>query len=332
MSKLKLLNIWFFLLPILAWAQVENHTISRKNSMGQTADLFYTLYLPENQEAKASMLILHGMQEHSGRYKAVAEYFANQGFAVLTYDHIGHGKTAQSREELGYFQAHKPDKQLVSDTKLMAEQLENLYPNLPKYIMGHSMGSFITRVFLQENYQDFDGAIIVGTGAKVPGIGFFKTYLAVKNTFNPKKRSSFVNRTFSNMNNKKFKNQAGADATSWLSANPENRAAFEKDSSLGVPFTNNGFYTLIKINQKATKRNWAKKIDKDFPILFVSGAEDPIGDFGKGIIKTTSHLEKKGFSEIQAKLYPNLRHEVLNESIKEEVYDYILNWINQINN
>ena len=129
------------------------------------------------------------------------------------------------------------------------------------------------------------------------------------------------------MNNKRFQNEEGSDSTSWLSVNKVNRQAFSADPLNGIPFTNNGFYTLISLNKQATKRDWTKNISKEFSFLFLSGEDDPIGDFGKGVRKTVAQMKAAGFSNVDSKLYPGMRHEILNETIKEEVFSDIYDWI-----
>lgn len=319
-----LLWLIFILMNQTIFAQDYLH---RENLIGEEQSIYYTIYQAPDQEIKGTILILHGMQEHSGRYEKIANFLAHQGYAVLTYDHLGHGRTAKTEEEHGYFLKNKGVEQLVTDTYLMTEKLHKEYPNVPHFILGHSMGSFITRAFLQEHSHLFNAAIIVGSGGKVPGIAFAKAYLAVKNTFAPHRRSKFVNNIFSNMGNKAFKGEKNELGTSWLSLSKKNQKAFLADSLNGIPFTNNGFYTLVKVNQKATKKHWAKSINKNFPMLFVSGAEDPIGDFGKGIQQSTRDLKEQGFKHIDQQLYPQMRHEILNEDIQEEVFQDIVNWM-----
>ncbi len=109
--------------------------------------------------------------------------------------------------------------------------------------------------------------------------------------------------------------------------NPENRKAFEQDELCGIPFTHNAFYTLFSIYKKATSRDWAASISPSFPLLFVSGQNDPIGDFGKGVEHTVNNLETDGFRNVEVKLYPEMRHEILNEEIREEVLNGIYTWI-----
>ncbi|MCP1300339.1 lysophospholipase [Chryseobacterium sp. S0630] len=296
---------------------------SKINSKSQ---LFYTLFSPET--AKATLLIVHGMQEHSGRYAEIAEYFASHEIAVLTYDHLGHGKSVKEKKDIGFFQLEKPDERLVADAEMMADHLTEQYPDVPHFILGHSMGSFITRCLLQKASSKFSGAIITGTGGPLPGIGVLRAYLSLTNVIAPHHRT-FLNSVFTSVNNKHFKKDKDFSDTSWLSVNTKNRKAFEQDELCGIPFTHNAFYTLFTIYKKATSRNWASCISKSFPFLFISGQNDPIGDFGKGVIHTVNHLKADGFQHIDVKIYPEMRHEILNEEIREEVLKEISNWISK---
>lgn len=302
-------------------SQKSNYLVSKIDT---NSHLFYTLFSPET--AEATLLIVHGMQEHSGRYAEIAEYFAAHGIAVLTYDHLGHGKSVKEKKDIGFFQIEKPDERLVADTEMMADHLAEQYPDVPHFILGHSMGSFITRCLLQKASSKFAGAVITGTGGPLPGIDLLRGYLSLATAIAPHHRT-FLNSVFTSVNNKHFKKDKDFSDTSWLSINPENRKAFEQDELCGIPFTHNAFYTLFTVYKKATSRNWASSIPKSFPFLLVSGQNDPIGDFGKGVMHTVNHLKADGFQNVDVKIYPEMRHEILNEEIREEVLNGIYNWI-----
>jgi len=295
---------------------------------GNAQQLFYTLYSPESENIRATILIIHGMQEHSGRYNEVAQYLAEQNFVVLTYDQAGHGKTAKTENDMGFFQLHQPDKQVVNDAENMADYVEKLYPDIPHFVLGHSMGSFVTRCLLRQAGYRFDGAIIVGTGGKTRGAKSGKAIFAVLNALSPRHRTYF-NTIFGKMNNRRFRKEQNSTVLNWLSVNKANRDAYAQDSLCGVAFSNNGFYTLLSLNVKATQRNWAENISAELPFLFLSGEDDPIGDFGKGIRKTVKQMKKDGFKDISCQLYPGMRHEILNEEIKLQVYKDIEKWISE---
>lgn len=294
------------------------------SKFNKESKLFYTLFSPKT--AKATLLIVHGMQEHSGRYAEIAEYFANHGIAVLTYDHLGHGKSVKDKNEIGFFQLDKPDDRLISDAEMMADHLAAQYPDVPHFILGHSMGSFVTRCLLKRASKKFAGAIITGTGGPLPGIDVLRGYLSFANMIAPHHRT-FLNSVFTKVNNKQFKKDKNFGDTSWLSVNQKNRTAFEQDELCGIPFTHNAFYTLFTIYKRATSRDWASSISKSFPFLFISGQNDPIGDFGKGVTLTINNLKNDGFQDVNAKIYPEMRHEILNEEIREKVLSEIYDWM-----
>lgn len=294
------------------------------SNINSESQLFYTMFSPET--VKATLLIVHGMQEHSGRYAEIAEYFANHGIAVLTYDHLGHGKSVKDKNEIGFFQLDKPDDRLISDAEMMADHLAAQYPDVPHFILGHSMGSFVTRCLLQKASSKFTGAIITGTGGPLPGIDVLRGYLSFANMIAPHHRT-FLNSVFTKVNNKQFKKDKNFGDTSWLSVNQKNRTAFEQDELCGIPFTHNAFYTLFTVYKRATTRNWAASISLSFPFLFISGQNDPIGDFGKGVTLTINNLKNDGFQDVNAKIYPEMRHEILNEEIREQVLSEIYDWM-----
>ncbi|WP_419868432.1 alpha/beta fold hydrolase [Chryseobacterium sp. CT-SW4] len=287
--------------------------------------LFYTLFSPE-KEIKATLLIIHGMQEHSGRYAEIAEYFASRGIVVLTYDHIGHGKSINEKKDLGFFHSRQPAEKLINDAEKMSQYISDQYKNVPHFILGHSMGSFITRCVLQKNSPKLAGAIITGTGGSMTGIGLLKGYFSLANAVASHKRTLF-NRLFNFVNNRHFKRDKDYSSTSWLSVSTANRNSFSQDELCGIPFTNNAYYALFSIYKQATSRHWAKDISTSFPFLFISGEDDPIGDFGKGVQQTVQHLVKDGFKKVRLQLYPEMRHEILNEEIREEILQEISDWI-----
>lgn len=289
--------------------------------------IHYTVYEPEGTAIKAAILLLHGMQEHSGRYEGFANHLKQQGYAMLTYDHIGHGRTAKTKEQLGFFSKNKPGNRLVDEAERMSRLLAERFPDVQLILMGHSMGSFVARVLLKKTSLLFDGAILMGTGGPNPLAALFHPLLYMANLIAPEKRSRRLNKLFSTVNNRKFKHEKPNDGTNWLSAGLANRKAFLEDDLCGVDFSNNAFFGLISLNVEATRSNWAESIPRRMPFLFVSGTDDPIGDFGKGIEKTVKELRDNGFHRVDLKLYQGMRHEILNEDDRQLVFDDICKWL-----
>ncbi|MGQ1929189.1 alpha/beta fold hydrolase [Ornithobacterium rhinotracheale] len=290
-------------------------------------EIFYQLLVP-NEKPKATFLIIHGMEEHSDRYLDFAKFMVEQGFAVMLYDHLGHGKTAKNTENLSFIMQDNPAAHLVEDAGAMTDFLHQKFPEIPHFVMGHSMGSFVLRCLLQKKSADFQGAIVMGTGARVFGTSLAKGFLAILNKIIPRYKSDLINVVFARMNNRFFKGEPLFHDLNWLSVNHQNRENYHQDPLCGEPFSVNGFYALLGVVDCATKAHWAKDISPELPMLFISGNDDPIGDFGKGVKKAATQAQAGG-REVALKLYPKMRHEILNEEIKNQVYCDIENWISR---
>jgi alpha-beta hydrolase superfamily lysophospholipase len=294
---------------------------------GQLDGLHYTLFAPDNYPPKASILLLHGMAEHHKRYTDFARYLTQQGFAVLAYDQLGHGRTAQTPEELGFFQLTAPAERLIQDAQHMAEQVARWYPGVPHFVLGHSMGSFVARCLLQQAGDQLQGAVLVGTAAARWGAGFGRALLRVFNKVAPRYRPRLLTALFGWVNNRHFSGPGPADATRWLSVDQPNRTAFLQDPLCGIPFTINGFYALLSLMVRATNAQWAARIPRTLPVLLISGEDDPVGEFGRGIRRVAQQLRQAGFQAVDVVLYPGLRHEVLQEAVRLRVYHEIASWL-----
>ncbi|MBF0658411.1 alpha/beta hydrolase [Psychrobacter sp. NG25] len=281
----------------------------------------------EKTEVKATLLIVHGMAEHSGRYAEFAQFLADHGIAVATYDHLGHGQTVKTEADLGFFGDEHPVQSLLKDVIIMADTLKNRHPDVPHFVLGHSMGSFIIRNVLKHHAGTFSGAILMGTADANP---LTKVLLPV-NKILAKVASRKQNPVFAKVMNKvlnsKLEDRISSSEFAWLTEDPAAIEIYEADPLTGFDFTNNGFMTLFSLMETGLNKNWATTIAKNFPMLFISGEDDPIGDMGHGIRKIVTRLNKKNFSNVDIQLYPNMRHEPLHEKDHEIVYQDILEWI-----
>ena len=295
-----------------------------------SSDRIHTLhhqFFEPSSEPTATLLIVHGMAEHSGRYAQLAQYLADHGVAVLTYDQLGHGLTATDTAELGYFQRNHPMQTLLRDVILMANELKEKHPNVPHFVMGHSMGSFIVRTVLQHHSTEFAGAILMGTSDTDPLAPVFLPITKVLNKVKPKHRNSVFAKTTNVILNSKLKDKESDSKYAWVCKNAASRQAYEDDPLCGFEFTNNGFLGLFSLMVKGLAKDWAKNIDTDFPMLFVSGEEDPIGNMSKGIETLTKRLQDQGFTQIDQRLYSGMRHEPLHETERKQVYADLLIWL-----
>ena len=293
--------------------------------------LHHTFFTPKSTPI-ASLLIVHGMSEHGGRYADFAKFLADNGVLVATYDQLGHGQTAKDESELGFFDEKHPTQTLCKDVIIMANKLKEKTQSLtdhpiPHFIMGHSMGSFIVRTVLIHHATSFDGAILMGTGNSFGVTGHLASAgFATLNRLNPKYRNTRFATFFNHMLLTQIRSPISSSPFAWLSENTDNLKEFETDPLCGFAFTNNGFYTLGLFIKKATTPAWHAHLPSDFGILLVSGKDDPVGNMGQDIVDLQDELIKNG-KNCTTLLYPNMRHEPLHEVGKDGVYRDILRWL-----
>ena len=299
-------------------------------SSDNTHYLHHTFFEPSNSDTaiNATLLIVHGMAEHSGRYAEFAQFLADHGVAVATYDQLGHGKTVKSAKDLGFFGHEHPVQSLLKDVIVMADSLKARHPTVPHFVMGHSMGSFIVRNVLKHHARNFSGAILMSTADTNPLTKILLPINKLLTKVAPKKPNTLIANTMNKVLNSKLNNRTSSSEFAWLSEDAAAVEAYEADPLTGFEFTNNGFMTLFTLMEAGLNKNWATTITKNFPMLLVSGENDPIGDMGRGIRKIATRLDKQHFDHISVQLYPHMRHEPLHEQNKEQVYQDILDWIN----
>ncbi|MBP2098605.1 alpha/beta fold hydrolase [Enterococcus rivorum] len=277
-------------------------------------------------EPKAIVQIIHGMAEYIERYSEFAEYLNQLGYLVVGHDHLGHGKSVHPEApQYGYF-GEETIALVLADIHQVRTWAQASYPDCPYFMMGHSMGSFALRNYLQTNSEGLNGVILMGTGSKPVGVNFALPLVKWLSKKNGSKKNPMVDKLAFGAFSKKFPEPSSFN---WLSKNPENVANYEKDHLTGFTFTNNGFYTLFQLIEGANKKGWGSKLQKKLPILMISGAQDPVGDFGKGIEKVRGELAESGLTEVSVTLFPELRHEILLEEEKAEAYQVIEQWLSR---
>ena len=282
------------------------------------------VFLPKG-EIRGIFQVAHGMTEHLGRYERFMERLAEEGYLACGYDHIGHGNTATSEEELGYFAKKNGWRLLCRDIATFAEAIRNEYgKNLPYILMGHSMGSFIARLAAR-HYCRPDALIVMGTAGPNPasgmGIALSSALCALSGE---RKRAGFLRSLAFGSYNKRFADEN--DSKSWLTKDEEIRRIYKEDAFCNFYFTNSGMRDLMTLLHKSNSTDWFTKIDKSLPILLVSGADDPVGGFGKGVKAVYNKLKSAG-ANVTLKLYKECRHEILNDTCRDEVITDILVFI-----
>lgn len=286
-------------------------------------------YTPENGEVKCIVQIVHGMAEYAERYEELAEFLTGKGFVVTGEDHLGHGKSIGEEGVYGYFCEQDPATVVVRDVHRLKKLTQQQYPGIPYYFIGHSMGSFILRNYLCRYGSGIDGAVIMGTGMQSGAlIAASKLLAAVCKVFQGSQHESrLIDRAAFGQYNRKIANpRTEAD---WLSKDEKRVDAYIADPKCGFVFTINGFQTLFELIARIRKPENLSKMPRDLPVYIVSGTDDPVGDYGKGVKRAYQSLKDAGLTELQMKLYDTDRHELMNELDRDVIMQDIYQWITQ---
>ncbi|MCR5732999.1 MAG: lysophospholipase [Lachnospiraceae bacterium] len=350
-------------------------------------------YVSENNEKpKAVLQISHGMVEYIERYSDFAEYIAEHGFVVFGHDHAGHGESVVSKDDLGYF-GKEPSRILISDMHTLRCMASEEYPEIPYFMLGHSMGSFLLREYLSvyetgmikndireegftgafdiaDRKDDMDmnggngdrsdpdarssaageedisgisededaqaggprslsGAILMGTGFSAPGLVSFVQFLigCVSLFRGERYRSPFIQKLTFDKSYEGYDMTGEVPERSWLTKDVEIVKKYYSDPKCNYLFTANGYKGLMEAVKSACSKEDADKISEELPILLVSGAEDPVGARGDGVRRSEALYKEAGIKNLTCRLFDNDRHEIINETDRDQVYEEILFWM-----
>lgn len=297
-----------------------------KSSSG-LCDIYAQSAVPSDfSDVKGVVQIAHGMAEHSNRYARFAMELCRNGYAVFINDHLGHGKSVASDDELGYFGENGVEA-LVDDMKKLTDIAKKEYPNVPYILFGHSMGSFLARKYTEVYGSELDAAIYCGTSGTNPAAGMgIMMAKHFEKTKGDHERSEFLNSIAFGPYNKKTDKRTAFD---WLSRDEKEVDKYIEDKYCGYCFTANGFKTLFTVLKEVSQKQWYNNVRKDLPILLIAGKADPVGEYGKGVTQVYNDLKKTGHNAL-IKLYPDARHEILNEINRDEVTADIIGWIDKV--
>ena len=278
-------------------------------------DLFYRVW--DVQDAKATVHINHGMAEHSLRYSRFASYLNSLGFSVYAQDHRGHGFTKEENEK-GWFAESNGWKLVAEDAWELDKVITNDYPHVPHFLFGHSMGSFISRIVLSEHSPAFAAAVFCGTGASQGIIGKFGKAIARHDA--KKYGTRMPDQTFEKIAFGSYvKHFPGEGDFGWLSKDREEVRKYEEDPLCGFTCSSGFYIDLLTLIEEANSRERAASIRKDIPIMLVSGSDDPVGGYGKGVEKVHRLYSRAGIEDVRIVLFPGDRHEILNETDRDIV-------------
>ena len=280
-------------------------------------ELVGRVYLPDGGQSPCKIFhVVHGMTEHIARYDSFMRAMAEDGFIVFGYDHLGHGYTARDKSELGFIAHEDGWQRLVDDVAVFSNAVKEEYgPDLPYVLFGHSMGSFIVRLVASQ-YDLQDKLIVMGTGGPNPAAGAGLAMIRMIKTFKGERHiSNLVEKLAFGSYNARFNED---DPKSWLSTDAEIRKTYATDPFCTFHFTASAMGDLIQLNRESNRKAWARGMNKQKPVLLISGSDDPVGDYGKGVQKVFDRLSAAGVP-VQMKLYDGCRHEILNDTCRDQV-------------
>lgn len=271
-------------------------------------------------EIRALVQLAHGMTEHKERYAPFMEYLAEHGCLCVMNDHRGHGASVRQSEDLGYFY-DKGDAALVEDLHQITLWMKEKWPGLPLFLFGHSMGSLAVRAYCEHYDRDVDGLVVCGSpgynAAADAGLAIIRLLTLLRGE---RYRSRLLQSMTVGMFAKRFPDPQHPCA--WISANKENVIAYEANPLCRFIFTLNGNRALLKLMKRCYGLASGRG-NPDLPIRFYSGAEDPCMPDEKGFWHAVKSMQKAGYRNVQGYLFPGMRHEILNETNREIVFERI---------
>lgn len=279
--------------------------------------------IPEG-ESKGIVQISHGMAEHKERYLPFMEYLTKQGYITVIHDHRGHGKSVKEEQDLGYFGEEKAE-YVVEDLHQITKWIKNQFPHQKITLFGHSMGSMIVRKYIKKYDDAIDQLIVCGSPSKNPYVDIALRLVKLEKQIKGERhRSKFIQKLAFGGYNKKIKEATSTN--SWICSNPEIVKSYDNDKLCGFIFTLNGFQNLFTLMKEIYSPKEWKLSHKTLPILFIAGEDDPVIINQKKWKQSQIFLRDLGYQNISYKLYPKMRHEIINEK-GEKVWEDIFEWI-----
>lgn len=298
-----------------------------QSSTGRTS--IHALKCVPDGKPRAVVQIAHGIAEHIDRYRPFMEFLADNGFVAAGNDHLGHGKSIRVPEEQGFFAEKDGWWRVVDDMDKLHDIMSNEYPELPYVLFGHSMGSFLTRTYLIKHPDKYDGVILSGTGHQSPALvlgGNAAASVMAKLNGAMGDGTKLDSLAFGSYLSKIENPRTKFD---WLSRDAEQVDKYIADPLCGFVGKIGLYRDMMQGIKFITDKKNIAQMNKEKPVYFMSGDGDPVGDYGKGVERAYKAFCDAGLHDVFMRLYPGGRHEMLNETNKEQVYQDILNWLNE---
>ena len=287
----------------------------------------HTIEWKPDKEVKAVLQICHGMVEYIERYDEFAQFLCDKGYYVVGNDHLGHGKSVQAKSEYGFFNEKYGNVCVLGDIHTLRQRTAKKYPDVPYFMLGHSMGSSLLRQYIEMYGNGLAGVVLMGTveDHSKAALLFGKRLCRIMAAFRGwHYRSKLVDDFAIGGYNKKFK--PARTQADWITSDYERLEKYATDPLCTFRFTVNAYYNMFLGMINMQRKESVYMIPKGLPVLFVSGAEDPVGGFGKGVRKIYEKYRAAGIQDVALRLYTGDRHEILNETDRQQVYEDLLGW------
>ena len=284
-------------------------------------------WTPVNRKIRGIVQIAHGVAEYGARYTPFASFLCANGFVVVANDHLGHGGSQIEGRPAVYLGDENGWQNVVDDLEKIRESTAKVFPGVPYFLFGHSMGSFLARTHLIRYPGKLDGCILCGTGhmnSLIVAGGKFIADAEIKKLGRTAYSEKADQLAFGAYNKRFAPNRTGFD---WVSLNEENVDAYIADPLCGGRTTLGLFRDMMGGIGIICKQDNINKMDKALPVFFIAGDQDPVGDMGKGVERACAAFRKAGMRDATMKLYHGLRHEILNEKSRQYVFRDVLEWL-----
>ncbi len=302
----------------------------RKLTCSDSHVLYYHAWIPQGERVKAVVHLLHGMAEYSQRYDRFAAYLNEHGIALYAQDHRGHGLTATKAEEtLGWFAEKDGWMRVAKDSMELTNLIVSDYPKTPLFLMGHSMGSFLARTIIADTPDLYDGVIMMGTGPSQGILGKLGAMIARSHV--KRHGSKYVDLLLNRMSFGSYNKQIpdAKSAFAWLSRDEKEVKKYDNDPLCGFVCTAKFFEDMLEGIGYANSIERAKRLHTDLPILIISGSMDPVGNYGKGLVKVQEFYKQAGIKDLTLHLVDGARHELLNETDRASTMKYLVSWLKE---
>ena len=295
-----------------------------RSSDGRTP-LHAVMWQPSG-EPVAILQIAHGMIEYIERYDSFAQYLCAQGFLVVGHDHIGHGASIRNATDWGHLGDHDGFETVVADLHVIRLHMHAKYPHTPYFMLGHSMGSYALRCYLSRHADGLAGAIIMGTG-NMPAWQMRAAAVlssAIARVCGPRHRSRLLTTLTIGTLSRPYREE---DANAWLTRDRAIVEAYNREPRCSFQFTAASYASLYKALVKLCDPRMISAIPADLPVLITSGEADPLGGMGKRVRLLHAAYQAAGLRDVTLRLYPDCRHELLNELNRQEIFADLHAWL-----